>query len=76
MEFVTVRRQYEYPSEEYPMGSYLETVENRVLMATGRFSGLGPSSPYWHGGPPFVMLNVSDWKYPWKEKEKSSEETL
>lgn len=62
-EMVTVREYLERPTAEFPQGSYLETIGDRVTMATGRFSGLGPPSLYWHGGPPFAVYQFDKW--PW-----------
>lgn len=65
MEMVEKRERFERPTAEFPQGSYLETIWDRVTMATGRFAGLGPPSPYWHGGPPFVIYQFDKW--PWEK---------
>lgn len=55
---VKVTEIYEKPTVAFPMGSYLQVVGREVVMACGRFERIYPGlSPYWHGGPPFVMFS-------------------
>lgn len=64
---VPMMREYiERPTAEFPQGSYLEILGDRVTMATGRFAGLGPPSLYWHGGPPVVIYQSEKW--PWEKR--------
>jgi hypothetical protein len=68
---VSVEDRYMRPSAEYPDGSWLHKVGNEVMVATGYYAieHPGKPSPYFHGGPPFVMLNTSDWTLPWKPEK-------
>lgn len=57
---MSVEERYMRPTPEFPTGSYLRMVGGRVEIATGFYEKEYPGhpSPYWHGGPPFVMI---DW---------------
>ena len=65
----TVEERYSRPDAEYPQGSWLYKVGDTVQVATGYFALEYPDkpSPYWHGGPPFVLYETFDW--PWKDKK-------
>lgn len=53
------------PSAEYPDGSWLHTVNGKVEVATGHYATIYPDkpSPYWHGKPPFVIIETGDWAW-------------
>jgi hypothetical protein len=63
-ETVEVREYYEKPNAEFPFGSWKKVVGGVVVVACGRWNGEGPPSPYWHGGPPFVVLESIN--VPWE----------
>jgi hypothetical protein len=71
---VCVEDRYIKPSAEYPDGSWLHIVNGEVTIATGYYSYEYPDkpSPYWHGGPPFVFIDTSEW--PW-ERKRSEDQT-
>lgn len=62
---VNVEEHYKRPDAEYPEGSYMHKIDGKVTIATGYYATLYPDKPslYWHGGPPFVFIDTSDW--PW-----------
>jgi hypothetical protein len=53
------------PSAEYPQGSWLHKIGDEVTVATGYFAieHPGKPSPYWHQGPPFLLIDTAVW--PW-----------
>jgi hypothetical protein len=63
---IEVVETYMRPSAEYPNGSYMQTVDGKVQVATGLYATLHPGKPSydWHGGVPFVFLDTSDWTWP------------
>jgi hypothetical protein len=66
MDKVLVEDRYMKPTPDYPDGSWLHKVGDEVIVATGYYATLYTDKPslYWHGGPPFVMIDTADW--PWK----------
>lgn len=66
---IKICESYERPSFKYPYGSYMRSVGENVEIATGRFALEHPNkpSPYWHGGAPFVMIDMPN-KYPWERR--------
>lgn len=60
---VEVREQWEGPTPQYPKGSYQMLIGGKIEAATGRFAVEGEKepSPYWHGHPPFFMIDTSEW---------------
>jgi hypothetical protein len=56
---------YMAPTPEFPKGSYMFEVDGVVQVATGYYETLHPGKPslHWHGGPPFVLYDTTDW--PW-----------
>lgn len=64
------------PDADHPKGSWMHKVGDEVTVATGRYATLYPGkpSPLWHGGPPFVVIDTTDWSWqaskPAAEKEK------
>jgi hypothetical protein len=65
-----IQESYVKPSTEYPMGSYLYKIEGEVRIATGIYEKEFPGhpSPYFHGGPPFVVFDSLD--SPWEIDEE------
>ena len=65
---VCVQDSYMKPTSEYPWGSWLHTIDGEVTVATGYYAQEYPNkpSPYWHKGPPFVMVEWVD--LPWEKK--------
>ncbi len=68
---IEVVDQYIRPSAEYTSGSWLHRVGDHVEVATGYFAieHPGKPSPYWHGGPPFIVLDLER-EWPWSKSEK------
>ena len=66
-----VEDRYMDPTAEYPNGSWLHKVGDRVEVATGYFAieHPGKPSPYFHEGPPFFFVDTTKWKLPWANKE-------
>ena len=52
---------YVRPTAEYPQGSWLYKIGDRVEAATGFYEKEYPGhpSPYFHGGAPFVILDTT-----------------
>jgi hypothetical protein len=73
-EYVPVEEHYKRPDAEYPDGSWMHKIGGEVTIATGYYAKLHPGkpSPYFHGGPPFVMMDTRGWptRTPEKETEK------
>jgi hypothetical protein len=71
---VTVEEHYMRPSAEYPDGSWMHKVGDRVEVATGYFAieHPGKPSPYFHDGPPFIFVDTSDWA--WESTPKTETE--
>lgn len=69
---IRVTETWAAPSKEFPMGGYKLVVDGKVMTACGEFSQEGvPGSPYWHGGPPFVMYDeIASWPEGWKDEER------
>ena len=65
---ISVEDRYMKPTPEYPDGSWLHTIDGNVEVATGYYATIYPDKPslYWHGGPPFVMIDTSEWE--WEKK--------
>jgi hypothetical protein len=63
---IAVEDRYIRPTPEYPDGSWLHTFDGEVKIATGYYAKEHPNkpSPYFHGGPPFVVLQPFD--VPWQ----------
>jgi hypothetical protein len=59
MDSIKVEERFMKPTVEYPMGSYLRTIDGNVETATGYYEREFPGhpSPYFHRGPPFVMFD-------------------
>lgn len=68
---IQVEERYMRPTPDYPQGSYLRKVDNRVEIATGFYAIKFPDKPslYWHGGPPFFVIDTGDW--PWRSSSPS-----
>lgn len=68
---VVVEDHFLKPSAEYPDGSWMHKVDGEVQVATGHYATLYPNkeSPYWHDGPPFVVVDTNGWKLPWEENQ-------
>lgn len=62
---IAIEERFIAPSQEWPDGSYLCTVDGKVEIATGVYAIDHPDkpSPYFHGRAPFVVLNCDNW--PW-----------
>lgn len=60
---VSIEDRYMRPSAEYPYGSWLHKIGGEVTVATGYFAieHPGKPSPYFHDGPPFVVLDTGEW---------------
>lgn len=56
---VKIEEWFRKATDEYPMGSYLRTVDGEVDVATGWYEKEHPGHPSLlpHGGPPFVMFD-------------------
>jgi hypothetical protein len=63
-----IEQRYIEPTAAYPDGSWLHMVDGEVTIATGYFAKEYPNkpSPYWHGGPPFLVYNSTEcpWNLP------------
>lgn len=64
-EKVSVREIMEGPTEEYPDGSYVKMIGDKVVDAWGRFNP-GYVSPYWDGKPPLQIINWAH-ESPWSK---------
>jgi hypothetical protein len=66
---ICVEDRYCHPSAKYPDGSWLHIVNGEVVIATGYFSYEYPDkpSPYFHGGPPFFVVDIPH-EWPWERK--------
>ena len=64
MDNVKIEERFMKASDEYPMGSYLRMVNGNVEIATGFYEKKFPGhpSPYFHGGPPFVIFNCGSYE--------------
>ena len=71
-----VQESYIKSSPEYPMGSYLRKVAGEVQIATGWFEKEFPGlpSPYFHGGPPFMVIDTGDWAWDKEDDGKTKAE--
>ena len=61
---IKITESYMRPTAEYPQGSWLYKIGDRIEAATGFYEQEYPGhpSPYFHGGPPFVMFTeTADW---------------
>lgn len=60
---IQVEDRYMKPTPKYPDGSWLHTVDGKVMVVTGYYATIYPDkpSPYWHKGPPFVMIDTANW---------------
>ena len=67
---ICVEERYMKPTPEYPDGSWLHKIDGQVQVATGYYATLYPDKPslYWHGKPPFVMIDTADWE--WEKMRK------
>ena len=65
---VAVEERYIRPTAGYPQGSYLRIVGGNIEIATGRYEKQFPGhpSPYFHGGPTFVLYE--HFEVPWEQK--------
>ena len=72
---ICVEQRYMRPTAEYPQGSYLHKIGDNVIMATGWYEKEYPGHPslYFHGGPPFVMINTADWECERNNEPRTSE---
>lgn len=63
---IKITELYAGATAEYPQGSYLRKVGDAVEVATGKYALKFPGheSPYFHGGPPFIVMDIADW--PWE----------
>jgi len=63
---ILVEDRYIKPTAEYPNGSWMHTVDGKVEVATGYYATIYPDKPslYFHGGPPFVILEP--FEVPWE----------
>lgn len=70
---VEVRETWEGPTPQYPKGSYQMLIGGKVEVATGRFAveGVKEPVPYWHGHPPFFMIDTSEWPKCFSPKPES-----
>jgi hypothetical protein len=68
---IAIEERYMRPTKEFPLGSYLRLVDGKAEIATGVYEAEYPGhpSPYWHGGPPFVVYETGDW--PWENLNRS-----
>lgn len=73
--YVSVEDRVMKPSAEYPDGSWLHTVDGKVEVATGFYALEYPDkpSPYWHGKPPFLIVDTQDWAWEWERKDEVKE---
>jgi hypothetical protein len=62
---VTLEERYMRSTAEYPMGSYLRLVDGKPEVATGWYEHLYPGHPSFdfHKGPPFIVIDTSEWKW-------------
>ncbi len=67
---IGVEERYMKPSAEYPDGSWLHKYGGTVMIATGYYATIYPDkpSPYWHGKPPFLIVDTQDWAWEWERK--------
>ena len=72
---ISVEDRYMRPDAEYPYGSWMHKIGDEVMVATGHYATLYPGkpSPYFHDGPPFVMIDKTDW--PWEDLSKKEHTT-
>ena len=70
---ICVEDRYMKPTAEYPDGSWLHKIDGKVQEATGYYATLYPDKPslYWHGKPPFVMIDTADWE--WEKMRKGED---
>jgi hypothetical protein len=61
----TIEERFMKETPEYPMGSYLLLWNGHPQIATGYFENEHPGHPssYWHGGPPFVVMEIGEWDF-------------
>ena len=69
-ESIGVEDRYMKANAEFPNGSWLNTVDGKVMIATGYYATIHPDKPsrHFHKGPPFLMFESSAW--PWEKKEE------
>ena len=72
---VEITETFMRPSAEYPNGSWLHKVGDRVEVATGYFAIEHPDkpSPYFHDRPPFFVVDFGQW--PWEKQQKLTEKS-
>jgi len=72
---VEITDQYLKPTTEYPDGSWLHKVGDRVEVATGYFAieHPGKPSPYLHEGPPFFVVDFD--QPPWEKQQNLTEKS-
>lgn len=72
---VTVTDRCMKPTAEYPDGSWLHKVGDRVEVATGYFAieHPGKPSPYFHDGPPFFVVDFGH--PPWEKQQNLTEKS-
>ena len=64
---ICVEDRWMAPCAQFPDGSWLHTVDGKVMVATGYYATIHSDkpSPYFHNGPPFVVLDTAEW--PWEK---------